>query len=172
MIRHANVDDAKPLATLAESTFRAAFGDQNTARDLDLHCRASFSEALQAAEIANIDMATFIAEGASRFVGFAQIRWGNWPECIDATFAGEVLRLYVVNEWHGKGIARALMSACLEALAKRGHDMVWLGVWEKNPRAVAFYRKFGFREVGEHIFQLGTDPQRDIIMARSVIATT
>jgi ribosomal protein S18 acetylase RimI-like enzyme len=67
------------------------------------------------------------------------------------------------------GVARKLMLACLDEMRARRSDVVWLGVWEHNPRAIAFYRKFGFAEVGEHIFPLGRDPQRDVLMSRSVV---
>jgi len=60
------------------------------------------------------------------------------------------------------------MKACLDDVEGRGADVVWLGVWERNPRAISFYKKFGFIEVGDHVFPLGNDPQRDIVMARPV----
>jgi ribosomal protein S18 acetylase RimI-like enzyme len=63
------------------------------------------------------------------------------------------------------------MNACLAELINRGSDVAWLGVWERNPRAISFYRKLGFMEVGDHIFPLGHDPQRDIIMVRSVVGS-
>jgi ribosomal protein S18 acetylase RimI-like enzyme len=85
-----------------------------------------------------------------------------------AAAPGEVQRLYVAREFHGMGIARSLMLACLDEMNVVRSDVAWLGVWEHNPRAIAFYRKFGFAEVGEHIFPLGSDPQRDIVMARPV----
>ena len=60
------------------------------------------------------------------------------------------------------------MNEVLRLARERAADHLWLGVWEHNPRAIAFYRKYGFREVGEHVFQLGRDPQRDLILVRSV----
>jgi ribosomal protein S18 acetylase RimI-like enzyme len=60
------------------------------------------------------------------------------------------------------------MDACIGELTTRRSDVAWLGVWERNPRAISFYRKFGFAEVGEHVFSLGNDPQRDIVMARKI----
>jgi ribosomal protein S18 acetylase RimI-like enzyme len=60
------------------------------------------------------------------------------------------------------------MAACLEELKARGSDVAWLGVWERNPRAIAFYRKMGFAECGEHVFTLGHEPQRDVVMARKL----
>jgi ribosomal protein S18 acetylase RimI-like enzyme len=76
--------------------------------------------------------------------------------------------LYVVSDCHGTGVARDLMNACVAEIRSHRSDVVWLGVWERNPRAIAFYRKLGFLEVGEHVFSLGSDPQRDIVMARPV----
>ena len=63
------------------------------------------------------------------------------------------------------------MTACLEEAGKRGCDVIWLDVWEENPRAIAFYRKWGFEKAGEQGFQLGDDLQTDWIMSRAVLIT-
>jgi diamine N-acetyltransferase len=172
-IRTAQRGDAAPLAALAEATFRDAFSEVNTVEDMSLHCLTYYSEALQAAEIANPAMLTLLCEHGARPVGFAQLRWGEAPKCIVpkcivAGAPGEIQRLYLVGDFHGKGVAQDLMQACLDGIALRRSDVVWLGVWERNLRAIAFYKKFGFVEVGEHIFTVGRDPQRDILMARPV----
>ena len=99
---------------------------------------------------------------------YAQLRFGPAPACVRADHPGEILRLYVHRDWHGRGLAQRLMDTCLAALRDRGADVVWLGVWEHNPRAIAFYRKFDFTEVGDHVFPVGDDPQRDIVMMRSL----
>jgi len=80
----------------------------------------------------------------------------------------EVVRLYVSRVWLGRGVGEALMRACIEEGRKGGHKTIWLGVWEQNPRARAFYRKWDFLEVGRHLFQLGSDPQIDILMQREL----
>lgn len=167
-IRRANRSDAKQLSQLAERTFRQTFGAVNAAEDMDLQCQASYGEDIQAAEITNPDRITLLSEDGGRLIGFAQLRWSGAPDCVSARSPGEIQRLYVADDRHGKGIAHDLMNACLEAMKRRGSDVVWLGVWERNPRAISFYRKFGFVEVGDHIFPLGRDLQRDIVMARSV----
>ena len=166
LLRPAKLADALALSRLAEQTFRETFGAANTDQDMALHCRTSYGEAIQAREIAAADMLTFLSEEDGRLVGFAQLRWNGAPECVVAKAAGEIQRLYVAQDWHGKGVAQELMHACLEELRARGADVAWLGVWERNPRAIAFYRKSGFVEVGDHVFEVGTDPQRDIVMAR------
>lgn len=167
-VRKATRSDAKPLSRLAEATFRSTFGAANTHEDMDLHCRTSYSEAIQAGEIANPAMLTLLSDGDEGLVGFAQLRWDGAPDCVTAKSPGEIQRLYVADAWHGKGIAQELMRACIREMEARGSDVVWLGVWEHNPRAISFYRKFGFVEVGDHVFPLGSDPQRDIVMARPV----
>lgn len=167
-IRHARLEDAEPLSRLAESTFRDAFADVNTPDDMALHCERSYGAAIQAAEIADPGRVTLLREDGQRLVGFAQLRWGRAPGCVAASAPGELQRLYVLPEVQGRGVARDLMQASLDELVARGSDVAWLGVWERNPRAIAFYRKAGFAAVGEHVFVLGSDRQRDVVMARAV----
>jgi len=70
----------------------------------------------------------------------------------------------VLADWHGHGVAQELMTASIAEARRRRADAIWLGVWERNPRALAFYRRCGFVEVGDHVFPLGNDPQRDLVM--------
>jgi ribosomal protein S18 acetylase RimI-like enzyme len=79
-----------------------------------------------------------------------------------------VQRLYVDARYHGKGVAALLMDACIDAARRYDTKALWLGVWEHNPRAIAFYAKCGFVEVGEQVFPLGGDLQRDLVMARPI----
>lgn len=167
-IRKAKLADAARLSEIAEATFRDTFGSMNTAGHMQLHCDANYAESIQAAEISNPAMVTLASEENGALIGYAQIRWGTAPSCVSANSSGEIQRLYVVKAWHGKGVAQKLMHACISELRKHGSDVAWLGVWERNPRAIAFYNKFGFVEVGDHTFPLGGDPQRDIIMVRSI----
>ena len=171
-IRHATPSDAKNLAALAEETFRETFGSMNTVEDMNLHCQTSYSEAIQLGEIAAPRMTTLVSENGGNLIAFAQLRWSEAPGCVSATNPGEIQRIYVAKAWHGKGIAQDLMETCLNEMVKRKSDVAWLGVWERNPRAIAFYKKIGFAEVGSHVFPLGTDPQRDIIMFRPVSLST
>lgn len=167
-IRLATVHDAKPLAQLAERTFRDTFGAVNTAEDMALYCAASYGDAIQAAELVDPTITTLLCEDAGQLIGFAQLRFGGAPACVAASEPGEIWRFYIAAAWHGQGVAQVLMRACLQHLKRRGCDAAWLGVWEDNPRALAFYRKFGFVAVGEQVFVLGRDPQRDILMVRTL----
>ena len=113
---------------------------------------------------------SLLCELDGRLLAYAQLRWSVAPSCVVADAPGEIRRLYVDRDCHGTGVAHDLMRACLDAMNEYRSDVVWLGVWEQNPRAIAFYKKFGFVEVGAHLFSVGTDAQRDIVMARPVLA--
>jgi ribosomal protein S18 acetylase RimI-like enzyme len=167
-IRKAQITDAANLARLQERTFRDAFEASNTPEDLALHCDAHYGEAIQQRELSDPAVETLVCEHEGDLVAFAQLRTRKPPACVVAERPLEIQRFYVLNEWHGKRLAHDLMTAVIERAVQQGAGQVWLGVWEHNPRAIAFYRKWGFSEVGEQIFPLGTDPQRDIVMTRIV----
>ena len=167
-IRRAEAHDAAVLAELAERTFRDAFGHANRPDDLDLHCRSSYNAERQSSEIADPSMTTLVADRDGALVGYGQLRWSTPPAGVIGTRAAEIQRLYVDQCFHGEGVAQTLMAA-LQAAAEAGAaDVLWLGVWEHNPRAIAFYKKVGFSQVGEQLFTLGRDPQRDIVLSRAL----
>jgi ribosomal protein S18 acetylase RimI-like enzyme len=165
-IRPATERDAAPLAELAERTFRDTFARSNRAEDMDSHCRKSFGEGIQAAEIRDPNRTTLLCHVGDHLVAFGQLRWASAPSCVSAAKPAEIQRLYVDAAWHGKGVAQALMDSLLDAAAAGGADVVWLGVWEKNARAASFYAKSGFAVVGDHVFIVGSDPQRDLVLAK------
>jgi diamine N-acetyltransferase len=165
-LRRARALDANALAELAERTFRETFSAVNTPENMALHCSASFGPAIQAREISDPAIVTTVAESDRQLVGFTQLRLLHSSKAVSFGRPAEIHRIYVARELHGKGLAQELMDHALAESAREGCDGVWLGVWEKNPRALAFYRKYGFRAVGEHSFSLGRDLQRDIVMAR------
>jgi diamine N-acetyltransferase len=171
-IRSARESDGPALASIAESTFRGTFAPFNTPEDMDLHCSRYFTPAAQAAELADPRMDNIVVEdgeGSGELIGYAQLRSGPAPACVTGAAPIELQRFYVVPALHGGGLASELMAAVVGEASERGADTLWLGVWEKNPRAIRFYGKCGFREVGDQTFLLGTDPQRDLVMVRPVM---
>lgn len=169
VIRKAEAADAPALAQLQERTFRETFEQTNTPEDMALHCAAYYGEAIQRREISDPNADVLVCDDNGQLVGYALVRRGAAPACVAAVYPIEIQRFYVLKGWHGKGLAHDLMTASLAICERHGADQVWLGVWEHNPRAIAFYAKWGFAEVGSHVFPLGTDPQRDIVMLRPVL---
>jgi ribosomal protein S18 acetylase RimI-like enzyme len=105
-----------------------------------------------------------VAEEENTPVGYAQLVLDSKEEFIKRRKAMEIRRIYASSSHIGKGVGRELMQTSLAEARQRGCDCVWLGVWEKNPRAIDFYKRWGFVEVGTHIFTVGDDPQTDFIM--------
>jgi diamine N-acetyltransferase len=167
-IRRAEEDDALALSVLAEATFRAAFAELNTAANMQLHCVANYGQALQLAEIRESNRETWVAELDGRLVAYAQLQFDAALPVISGERSAEIQRFYVEASHHGAGLAHQLMAQVLARADAAGYGVVWLGVWERNARALAFYKKCGFEVVGEHIFKVGDDLQRDLLMRRDV----
>ena len=167
-IRKAKPNDATRLAALAEKTFRDTFGADNTSADMDQHVLETYSAQIQTREILDPNMVTFVCELENELIAYAQLNWLPAPSYVTAQRPVEIRRFYLDSPWHGQGIANALMNQVLEHVTAKNADQIWLGVWEHNPKARRFYQKMGFLEVGEHVFQLGSDPQRDLILSRKV----
>jgi diamine N-acetyltransferase len=166
-VRRAGAADAAALAEFAERTFRVTFAADNNAADMALYCLQAFSTATQEAEIADPAVETLLMEdGVGHLVAYAQLRQSPTPAEVTGPSPIELVRFYVDRERHGRGLAQRLMAEIVAAARRRGAKTIWLGVWEKNVRAVAFYRKEGFVDVGVHDFVLGTDRQTDRVMAR------
>ena len=167
-IRRATSADAQLITTLGTETFVASFGAQNTPENIAKHLFHAYGAEIQQRELADPRFTYLLAEMDGRTAGYACVREGAPPPCVAGAAPIEVLRFYVVQEFHGSGIAQALMDACADDARARGGHTLWLGVWEQNPRAIRFYKKWGFEDVGGQTFMLGDDPQQDRVLARAL----
>jgi ribosomal protein S18 acetylase RimI-like enzyme len=168
-IRHGAPSDADALAEIAARTFRDTFTANTHPDDMKTYVAAAYGPAQQRRELADPDISTLLVHAGEKLAGYAQLRRSKAPACVTGKVPIELWRFYVSREWHGRGIAQRLMQAA-EIDADRGGALtLWLGVWEQNERAKAFYRKCGFADVGSHIFMVGSDPQTDRIMTKSLI---
>lgn len=168
-IRRAVPDDAALLAGLAERTFRDTYAEQNTSEDMAGYVADHFGVHRQAVELRDPARLTLIGEAGPVAAGYVQLGRGPAPECVRGAGPMEVVRFYVDRPWQGLGLAQLLMAAAVDAARDVGAGVLWLGVWERNPRAIAFYRKSGFEDVGAQIFVLGADRQRDRVLARPLL---
>ena len=173
LVQPATIADAERLSEFGAATFRETFERDNSPEDMARYLAEAFTPERQAAEITDPAGTVLLAErggtsGVVELVGYVHLVSGTAPAAVQGPSPLELKRLYVARAWHGQGIAHALMDAALDAARARGALTLWLGVWERNPRAVAFYSKYGFTRVGEHTFMLGDDAQTDWVLARSL----
>lgn len=167
-IRRGEARDAAVLADLARTTFYDAFAATNDAADMALHLQRAYGVSQQTAELLDSGITTLLVEQHEAAIGYAQIRGDHVPACVTGTAPLELWRFYVHRDWHGRGVAQALMDRVKAEARARGARTLWLGVWERNDRARAFYAKCGFADAGEHIFLFGTDPQTDRVMTMAL----
>jgi len=168
-LRKASPKDATLLSRLAATLFAQTFAESNTPQDMATYLDQTFRVELQEAELADPACVTWLAEDArGNAVGYAMLWQGSRIESVQAKHPAEIQRIYADRSMHGRGVGAALMRACVDQARAWGCDVLWLAVWEKNARAIAFYEKMGFRRVGATTFQLGSDRQRDDVMARTL----
>src|SRR6185503_5246816 len=163
-IRRGVPGDAARLAEFAARMFTETFGADNRPSDLAAHLEASYGAHHQTRELLDSDYVTLIGEEDGKLAAYAQVRRGEVPPPVRSDAAVELLRFYVDSRWHGRGVAQLLMQHVREAARDLGARDVWLSVWERNPRAMAFYAKCGFRDFGSKYFFVGSDRQSDRVM--------
>ncbi len=167
--RRATADDADALSTFARRMFDDVFGPDNDAADMASYMDVAFSPDVQRREITGASRACWVGVDAHGTLGaYLLMRTGKDEPCVTGRNPVEIERFYVDFPWHGTGVAQTMMALAMDAARAMGGETLWLGVWERNPRAIKFYSKFGFTDVGEHEFVLGTDVQTDRIMARAL----
>jgi len=167
-VRYGNTSDAMMLSELGAKTFHDTFAKDNTPENINLYMKKSFSREIQLDELSRPDIMFLIAEWEDEPVGYAKLKMNSPDEALKGTKVMEIERIYASQEFIGRGVGKELMKACINEARQRGFDSIWLGVWEMNQRAIDFYAKWGFQEVGTHIFMLGDDPQRDFVMELNV----
>jgi ribosomal protein S18 acetylase RimI-like enzyme len=167
-IRIANVEDAPLLVELSRRTFYDTFARDNTEENMRIYLEEQYPREKQLAEVGAPGRIFLLAYVDDEAAGYASMREGEPPPGLQDEQAMEIVQLYSEQKMIGKGLGAALMKECLEVARQRGKDWIWLGVWEHNHRAIAFYRKWGFERFGEHVFLVGLDAQTDWWMKKKL----
>ena len=166
MIRKAGVNDAALIADLSRETFYETFADHNSEQDMQLFLEKQFTRAALMQEVGNEGNLFFLAFIGPEPAGYVRMRTDTSTPGVPDPI--EIARIYNLKKWIGKGVGKALMQHCIDVARSMGKRNIWLGVWEKNQRAIDFYSKWGFRKFGEHDFLLGTDLQTDWLMKKEL----
>jgi diamine N-acetyltransferase len=163
-IRRGTLADAAALAEFAQRTFLETFGAANRPEHLEAYLPSAYGIEPQSRELRDPAVVTLLGYADEHLVAYAQVRRTERPPCVEPTDAVELQRFYVDQPAHGKGVAQRMMAAVHDCARSFGARHVWLGVWERNPRGIAFYRKCGFVEVGVKLFDVGGDLQSDRVL--------
>ncbi|HYW82577.1 MAG TPA: GNAT family N-acetyltransferase [Spirochaetia bacterium] len=166
-IRRCELADLDALRTIAFGTFDDTFRRLNDTASFNEYLDASFSRTRLEAELKNPDSTFFFLYSDDLLAGYMKINRGDAQTDVKDPSALEIERIYVTRDFQGLGLGRALIDKALETARAARKKTVWLGVWEKNENAIAFYRKMGFSKTGTHDFFIGKKRQTDFIMRRN-----
>lgn len=165
-LREATREDAVLIADLSRQTFYDTFAADNTKADMDKFMNEQFTRGRLILEVGAPENSFFLAFAEGMPAGYVKLREGRAPAGLKERDTLEIARLYAAREHIGAGVGRLLMEQSIAVARQRGKAAVWLGVWEKNERAIAFYRRWGFEHFGNVDFLLGDDVQQDWLMVR------
>ncbi len=165
-VRLATEADAELIADISRQTFYDTFVSHNTKENMDKFMTSQFSKERLMSELNDVENIFFLTYVNDQLAGYAKLRDSRNPEQLQNVPAIEIMRIYSTTAMIGKGIGKLLMETSIAEAIKRKKEILWLGVWEKNQRAIDFYNKWGFEKFGEHNFILGNDVQTDWLMKK------
>ncbi|MBL7744621.1 MAG: GNAT family N-acetyltransferase [Chitinophagaceae bacterium] len=167
-IRIATAADAEMIADMSRQTFYDSFISQNTEEDMDKFMNEVFTRQALISEVGSPGNIFLLAFADDEAVGYVRMRDGEKrSEFVDRS-SMEIARIYAVQRSVGKGVGTALMKKCIEIAKEMNRQVIWLGVWEHNQRAIDFYTRWGFEKFAEHDFILGNDVQTDWLMKKDI----
>ncbi|MBI5858826.1 MAG: GNAT family N-acetyltransferase [Sphingobacteriales bacterium] len=167
-VRTADIKDAELIADMSRQTFFETFAPQNTKENMDKFMNETFTKEALMKEVGAAGNYFLLAYDEEIPVGYARMREGELRPEFDGKSSIEIARIYAVASAIGKGVGSTLIKKCIEIAGEMDKETIWLGVWEKNQRAIEFYGKWGFEKFGTHVFLLGNDPQTDWLMKKEL----
>ena len=168
LIRPASPADVGVLCRLGAATFRETYRAISDPREVDEYADAHFTADKVAAWITRPDARTLLASVGDAPVGYAHVRRARVPACVVDRGAVELSRLYLLAAAQGSGVGGALIVAAIDEIAALGGETVWLGAYDRNVKALAFYARRGFVQVGTHEFEFGGQIYADPVLTRRV----
>lgn len=164
VIKKISINDIHQLQKIGRQTFYETFSAANTEANMTKYLNEGFSVEKLSAELNDNNTELYFATLGNEVIGYIKLNFGQSQTELKDDKAVEIERIYVLKEYHGKKVGQLLYQKAMEIARQANAGYVWLGVWEKNQRAIHFYKKNGFVEFDKHIFKLGDDEQTDIMM--------
>lgn len=165
-ITRCTIADLTALQSVSKDTFFETFKDQNTKENMDSYLASAFTIEKLTAELTNPYSEFYFLYVDDQVAGYLKINTEQAQTEPLGHHTLEVERIYVLNAYQKKGIGKRLMDKAVELAKKQQKTSIWLGVWEKNANAIAFYERAGFVKAGSHSFYMGDEEQFDLIMTK------
>jgi ribosomal protein S18 acetylase RimI-like enzyme len=168
-LRYATKEDAALIADISRQTFYDTFAADNTEVDMAKFLNEQFTKGRLMREVGSPENIFMLAYSDDAVAGYVKLREGKKPKELVNAQSLEIARIYVVKNFIGKGVGKLLMQASFDIAKQKEKNVIWLGVWEKNKKAIDFYTSWGFEKFGECDFLLGDDLQRDWLMKKEIL---
>ena len=168
-IKPVQENEIEQLVQLAKTTFVHTYAHLNNPENFEKYLEHHFNLAQMTAEFNDPDSAFFFAKQGEILYGYIKLNRGQAQTDQRLENAVEIERIYVKPEFKGQQIGRKLVEYALEFGRAKKLNWLWLGVWEKNPNAIGFYEKMGFKQYGTHDFIMGSERQCDFLMKQPVL---
>ena len=165
-LRYATREDAELVADISRQTFYDTFAADNTEEDMTKFLDEQFTKGRLMLEVGSAENIFLLAQSGDVVAGYLKLREGRRLTPFEWLRSLEIARIYVVKDFIGQGVGRLLMQAAIDIATQKEKEVIWLGVWERNRRAIDFYKSWGFEKFGECDFLLGNDLQRDWLMKK------
>lgn len=160
----ATLNDLSTLCEIAENTYSETFSNENTLENMKAYLHKAFNTKKLQQELANKDSQFYFVNYNNEVCGYLKINFNQAQTELKEPNGMELERIYLLQTFQGLKIGSAMLNFVIQIAKQKSLDYLWLGVWNKNLKAINFYKKFGFTIVGEHPFIMGADVQTDYIM--------
>ncbi len=167
-LRRCGPDDLPALCDISRSTYYETFARANTPENMKAYLEQAYSEDKLRRELADGHSEFYFAYVDGELAGYLKVNECPAQSDIQDPESLEVERLYVAGAFQDRGLGGVFMKKAVELAVARKKSYVWLGVWEHNHKAQAFYQKHGFYRIGAHPFVMGDDAQTDLVLRRDL----
>ncbi|KGR77415.1 GNAT family N-acetyltransferase [Ureibacillus manganicus] len=168
-IKECNFEDVLTLQKIGIETFDETFRDQNSPENMKSYLEKAFHVDQLTTELSNLSSQFFLAYVNNEIAGYLKVNTNEAQSEELGNEALEVERIYIKGTFQKNGLGKLLINKAIEIAMEQNKRKIWLGVWEKNENAIAFYERMGFVKSGTHSFYMGDEEQTDYIMTKILI---
>jgi diamine N-acetyltransferase len=168
-IKKCTIDDTLKLQQISYETFNETFKNQNSTENMNAYLERAFNLKQLEKELSNISSQFFFVYFNNEVAGYLKVNTDDDQSEEMGDESLEIERIYIRNKFQKHGLGKYLLNKAIEIALERNKKKIWLGVWEKNENAIAFYKRMGFVQTGTHSFYMGDEEQMDFIMTKTLI---
>ncbi|WP_433943775.1 GNAT family N-acetyltransferase [Paenibacillus sp. SN-8-1] len=168
-IKKCTLEDAHKLQEISYETFNETFKHQNSPENMNAYLQRAFNLEQLEKELSNMSSQFFFVYLNNEVAGYLKINTHHAQSEEMGDESLEIERIYIKNKFQKHGLGKYLLNKAVEIAREHNKKKIWLGVWEENKNAIAFYKKTGFVQTGAHSFYMGDEEQVDFIMTRTII---